>query len=80
VIVIKLASQCYANEQDWRLVRPIQLCQGPLKRTHNSKRHKEDVGNNTGCTLLDCQNSPKLFSSETQVRALRTARKPLFRN
>ena len=25
----------------------------------------------------DCQNSPKLFSSETQVRALRTARKPI---
>ena len=59
-------------------MRPIQLCQGPLKRTHNSKRHKEDVTNNTGCTLLDCQNSPELFSSESQVRALRTTRKPIF--
>lgn len=78
VIVIKLASQCYANEQDWRLVRPIQLCQGPLKRSHNSKRHKEDVRNNTSWTPLDCQNSPKLFSSESQVRTLRTARKPIF--
>lgn len=47
----------------------IQLCQTPFKRTHKGRRHKEDVRNNIGCTLLDCQNSLKLFSGETQVRA-----------